>query len=181
MKTFQFKSQQKMQALKHKLKHFTPHRLVKNQSAVSAVISNMILIAAVIVVGFVALGYARSMSADYQTDYGDTVSSDIGKLKETMAFQYCQYNSTTKQLTVYLLNSGTVNIEIKNVFINTAPVTNFSAYRMNDFQAITNHIIGSGIDAYLVLDLTGITLPSGTSNIKILTGSDSNFACTFLP
>lgn len=177
MKTVQLKIQQKMLTLKRKL---APRRFLRGQSGVSAVISNMILIAAVIVVGFVALSYAQSMSADYRADYGKTVNSDIGKLKEFLVMQYCQYNNTTKQLTVYLLNSGTVSLDVKAVYVDNSPVAGFSVYPMSDSQPILNRSIGGGVGAYAVLNLTGVAVQAGTNSIKIVTGSDSNFVFTFL-
>jgi predicted PurR-regulated permease PerM len=154
-------------------------RWFRNRRAVSAVISNMLLIAAVIVVGFVAIGFAQSMSENYRSTYGHTINSDINKLKENVAFEFCQYNANTKQLTVYFLNAGNVNFEIKSVSINSSPLTSFPTYQMSDNQQITNHVVASGIEAYLVLDLSGQTVPNGTNTVKITTGSGSNFVYDF--
>ena len=105
--------QKKTQSLKRSIASFVLFRsLVKNKRAVSAVVSNLILIGAVLAIGLVALGYARSTAINYQTDYAQTMSSDIGKLKESLIFEYAHYGSN--QLSLYVLNSGPVNVTIKS-------------------------------------------------------------------
>lgn len=159
---------------------FTPiHMLVKNRRATSAVVSNLILIAAVIVVGFVALGYARSTSNNYQTQYGQTVNSDIDKLKETLSFEYAFYNSTSKNLYVYFLNSGTTNVKVDMVFLSTSSQNvTFSMYYKNG-QPDPTHIINIGQEGYIVYN-TNTSLSSGIYTVKLTTGRGSSFAYDFV-
>jgi predicted PurR-regulated permease PerM len=92
--------QKKTQSLKRSMANFVPLcTIVKNKRAVSAVVSNLILIAAVLAIGMVALGYARSASINYQTDYSKTMNSDINKIKESLTFEYAHYSTSTNQLT----------------------------------------------------------------------------------
>ena len=173
---------QKTQSLKkvvvESVTRFTPIRtLVKNRRAVSAVMSNLILIGAVVAIGLVALGYTRTTSINYQTQYAETMNSDIGKLKESLIFEYVHYDSSSKQLSVYVLNSGTVDVVIKSVFINSSPISLPTINRMTDDQPLT--IIGKGVEAYFALDLSSINLQT-ENTIKLETESDSNFAYNFL-
>jgi hypothetical protein len=152
--------------------------LAKNKRAVSAVISNLILIGAVLAIGLVALGYARSTSINYQTEYAQTMNSDINKIKESLTFEYAHYSSN--QLTMYVMNSGPVNVTIKSISINSSPVSSSSLtiYRMSDNQQIINNVIAKGTEVKIVLDTSGMT-HSGENSVKITSRSDSNFAYNF--
>src|SRR3989339_1204314 len=164
--------QKKTQRLGRSMASFVPFcTLVRNKRAVSAVVSNLILIGAVLAIGLVALGYARSTSINYQTDYAQTMSSDISKLKESLVFEYAHYGSN--QLTIYVMNSGPVNVTVKTVFINTSPVSSseMAVHRMSDNQLISNSIIAKGTEVKIVLDTTGMT-HSGENSVKITSGSD---------
>lgn len=172
---------QKAQSLKRKVTasamSFTPlHFLIKNRRAVSAVMSNLILIGAVMAVGLVVLSYARSTSINYQVEYGQTVTSDINKLKESLCFEYVFYNTTSKNLYVYFLNSGTINVEVDHVSVNASAVS-FSTYQMNN-QAIPNPVIASGQEGYLVSNINNLV--PGIHSVKLTSGSESTFAYNFL-
>ena len=174
-------TRKKAQILKRKVTasamSFTPlHFLIKNRRAVSAVMSNLILIGAVMAVGLVVLAYARSTSINYQTQYAQTMSSDIGKLKESLTFEYANYDTTSKNLTVYFLNSGSVDIKITHVSVNVSTPT-FITYDMNH-QPISDNVIGSGQEGYLVSNIGNLV--NGVYSVKLTSGSDSTFAYNFL-
>jgi len=167
---------------------FMPIRmLIKNRRAINAVISNLILIAAVIVVGFVALGYARSTSISYQEQYGQTVSSDINQLKEKLVFEYVSYNATgygptNGSVTVYFMNAGSINdITIKSSKIsNSSWSTTFSCIGQTNFlNATKTSAFDIGEEGYFTQPLN-TTLVSGMSyTVTILTGRDSTFVYNF--
>lgn len=172
---------QKAQIIKRKVTAsvigFTPiHMLVKNRRATSAVVSNLILIAAVIVVGFVALAYARSNSNNYQTQYQQTVNSDIGKLKEMLSFEYIFYNSTSKNVYVYFLNSGTTNVKIDMVFLSLSQNVSFSLFYKNG-NLDSSHTIDVGQEGYIVSNVGNLT--SGTYTVKLTTARSSSFEYNF--
>ena len=172
--------QSRTQSLKRSMPSFVLlYTLVKNKRAVSAVVSNLILIGAVLAVGLVALGYARSTAINYQSDYSETMSADIGKLKETLIFEYAHYGSN--QLSLYVMNSGQVNVTIQTVSINNSPVppSDMAIYQMSDNQQIFDDVIAKGKEVKIVLNIAGMT-QSGENNVKITSGSDSNFAYNFL-
>jgi hypothetical protein len=170
----------KTQSLNRSIANFALFRaLAKNKRAVSAVISNLILIGAVLAIGLVALGYARSTSINYQTDYSKTMSSDIAKLKETLIFEYAHYDGSNN-LFLYVMNSGPVNVTVKTVSVNTSPVpsSSMTLYQMSDNQQISNGVIAKGTEVKVVLNTAGMT-HSGENSVKITSGSDSNFAYNF--
>ncbi len=184
-KIIRFK-RQKTQMLKRKaallMIFLTPARLfAKNRRGISAVISNMILIAAVVTLGLVALGFAQSTSIDYQNNYAKSVNDNISKLKESLVFEYANY--APNNLAVYVLNSGSANVTIQSISINNSPIalspSSVSIQRMNDSVAINDYVIGSGVGVKIsVLDTSSVHSPE--SAIVITTGSGSNFVYTFL-
>jgi hypothetical protein len=83
--------------------------LFRERAAVSAVISNVILMGAVIVVGFVALSWANSQVNSYSESYGSTVSMNINRLKEDIAFEYVSYSHVATSLSAYIINCGSID------------------------------------------------------------------------
>jgi len=160
-------------------KIFAPmHFFVRNRRAISAVISNIILIGAVVSVGLVALTYARSASINYQSEYAETINSDINKIKESLTFEYAYYSPN--QLTLYVMNSGPVDVTIKSISINSSPiaVADLTIHPMGSDQEISN-VIAQGAEVTIVLNTIGITINEENNNVKIISGSDSNFAYNF--
>jgi hypothetical protein len=174
--------QKKTQSIKRSIASFALfHPLVKNKRAVSAVISNIILIGAVMAVGLVALGYARSTAINYQADYSETMNNDINKIKESLTFEYAHYSSN--QLSLYIINSGPINVTIKSISINSSPVSSlaWTIYPINGAQPLSQSLpIAKGTEVRIVVSTTGISLPIGENSVKIISGSDSNFAYNFL-
>jgi len=74
--------------------------LLHGKRAVNAVISNVILTGAVIVVSLVVLLWAQYRSSAYNEQYGEAMNADIARLKERLAFEYVFYDNSTKQLSV---------------------------------------------------------------------------------
>jgi hypothetical protein len=131
----------------------------------------LILISAVIAIGLVALSYARSTSNDYQTQYSETVYSDISKLKESITFEFASYQ--TGEINIYFLNTGQINVELKGVTVDGIALSTFTLHSMEDDSEIQNQIVESGHAAYLTSSFSSLT--SGTHTIKLTTGSGSVF------
>jgi len=156
-------------------------RLFKSRSAVSAVISNLILIAAVIAVGFAALGWTYSTSNSYVTQYGNSVRSSSAQLAESLAFEYVYYNRTANSLSVYILNCGkmnTVNLTAAYVANSTWTNTTFAITLkwLNGTTISSNHL-DMGQQGYFVWSLQpGVFLQLQSSyTVKIITGRGSSF------
>ena len=156
-------------------------KLLKSRRAVSAVISNMILVAAVIAVGFAVLAWAQSQSSNYTNQYGRAISSDINQLQERIALEAC-YNSTPTNLKAYLMNSGTVNVTIQTVYVSSqsgSPTQySFTLYNFQD-QLVSGKTLNAttGMREGYVL-ISPITL-SGSYSIRIITERGSAFVFTF--
>jgi len=150
---------------------FTPIRaLVKNKRAVNAVISNIILIAAVLIVGFTTLFWSQYQSSTYQMQYTNDINSEIGQLQEKVVFEYV-VNVGGGQLRVYLLNCGKQNVTIRDVFVHSQRnITNIVLRRFDGTPTVDN-TLHVGEQAYFT------TAASGTTPylVKIITGRDSVF------
>jgi hypothetical protein len=96
-------------------------KLLRDKGGVSAVISNVILIGAVIAVGFSVMAWTYSQSSVYQAQYKQSVNSDIDMLRERVSFEYVFYDNTAKTLSVYLMNSGQVsNVNFTTIYISNS-------------------------------------------------------------
>lgn len=162
-------------------------RLFKDKRAVDAVVSNVILVGAVIVVGFAALLWAQNQSSSYTRQYSQDVSANINKLKERVVFEYIYYNSTSspKNLKVFLMNCGTANgTTVQTAYVSYANngtlISTFSSVTLRSLDGSSQ--LPNGIDVGQEGSFTvSTTLVVGTSySVKILTGRESTFAGTFV-
>lgn len=156
----------------HKRKAFAakPFQTLRaNRRAINAVISNIILIAAVIAVGFAVLVWSQYQSANYQMEYSNEVNGNIAQVQEKIAFQYVA--NVGGVVKVYLLNYGIQNITIQKVFING--IENSTAIVLHPLgnEAAVVPSINVGEQAYFSI------APSGSSPyvVTIVTGRGSTF------
>ena len=149
--------------------------LIRNKNAVNAVISNLILISAVIVVGFAVLGWAQTQSTQYQKTQAGIINQDISQLQERLSFEYISYNGST--LKVYIMNSGTNN----NVTVSRLQIDTNLPMITVDKLYLTNGTIVSGLkigqDGYFTANT--ILTQGTTYSIKIITSRGSSFVTNF--
>ena len=158
----------------------------KKRSAVSVAISNVILASAVITISFMVLFWAQSKSSAYNQQFSEAMDSDIAKLKERLAFEYVYYDKDKSNLTVYLLNCGTIdNITIKSVYVylsnNGTPVKVFSSPILTHFNGaqIEDQDLDRGEEGCFTL--TSLSLMTGVSySVRVITGRGSTFDYTFI-
>ena len=171
------------------MKHRKVAKLFRDRGGVSAVISNVILVGAVIAVGFSVMAWTYSQSSLYQAQYRESVSSDIDKLRERVSFEYVFYNNNTKSLSVYLMNSGKVdNVNFTTVYIrdfsSSSPIATFTSDHfqltfLNPPQQST-HDLDMGEEGRIFLDLSLVTLQSGNAyTVKVETRRSSYFESMF--
>jgi hypothetical protein len=159
-------------------------RLFRNKRAVSAVISNLVLIGAVIAVGLAALVWTNSASSSYMTRYGVSVQSNINQLSERITFEYIFYNRTAPvSLTVYLINCGSVGtVTLTKGYIRNASWTSssfgISLHFLNESSG-PNRALGVGQEGWFINATNIAILQSGSYTVNIVTGRGSSFAGTF--
>lgn len=149
---------------------------LKNRRGISAVISNLILMAAVIAVGFAMLAWSQSEAANYNSQYGNAVKSDTDQLRERVTFEYIYYNHTGNILKVFLMNSGTIgNVSIANVYINN---TSYGTRALNLLSNTPTSSLNATQEGYFSIPSLSLALGKNCP-IMIVTGRGSNFAATF--
>ena len=157
------------------MKHMKTLNLFKNRRGVSAVISNLILIAAVIAVGFVVLAWSQTQSSNYTNMYGNAIKSDTDQLRERLAFEYIHYDSTG--LKVYLMNSGTIgDVSIASVYIGNVSYASPSLFLLNDTPTSSLNATQEG---YFSISISPALAPGTNYPITIVTGRGSSFVATF--
>jgi len=156
--------------------------LLRNRRGISPVISNIILVAAVIAVGFAVLAWTYSTSSSYVSQYGSTVNSDIDKLRERVAFEYIFYNNTAtpQNLTVYIMNFGQVGkVNVTTAYVsNSSWLVTFSNIQLRFLNTTQTSYLNAGQEGYFVLPITLQT--GGSYTVKIVTWRGSIFASTFV-
>ena len=145
------------------------HKLITNRRAINAVLSNIILIGAVIVVGFAVVSWSQYQSSSYQTQYTGDVNASIEQLQERIVFEYVVKVDST-HLKVYLLNCGLQNVTINKVYVNSGAGTAIDLHPL-DAESTTVSSLNVGEEAFFWVPLSG----SSPYLVKIVTGSGSTF------
>jgi hypothetical protein len=158
-------------------------KLLRDRRAVSAVISNIILVGAVIAVGFTVVAWTSSRSSAYMTQYSESVDSDVDKLRERVSFEYVFYNNSAGNLSVYLMNSGKVDsVNFTTAYVsNTSWVGTFTSiqFQLKFLNGTFTPGLAVGQEGFLVI--SPITLQLGTVYIvKVVTWRGSSFDNTFV-
>ncbi|UCG45626.1 MAG: hypothetical protein JSV58_02265 [Candidatus Bathyarchaeota archaeon] len=158
-------------------------RLLVDKRAVSNVISAVILTGAVIALSLAVFSWSESRSLDYSREYGETVDAETAKLRERLVFEYVSYNNPTQELSLYMLNCGTVDdVKIKAIHITkSALLESFSNPTLNllDGTQAPDQDLDIGEEAYFVLSLSS-ALSSGYYSIEIITVRGATFHEDFI-
>lgn len=149
----------------------------------SNTVSATIMTAAVIALGVAVFGWSESRIADYNREFGETVDAETARLKEKLIFEYIFYDDPSDDITVYLLNCGTIDdVEIKNVYVNNSTwLQTFSTpilYSLNGAD-IPDQDLDVEEEGYFVVELS-ISLSSGYYNVKVVTVRGTTFDSNFV-
>jgi hypothetical protein len=138
----------------------------------------------VIALSLAVFGWAQTRSSEYNSDFGETVDSETARLKEKLAFEYVFYDDSSCNLTVFLLNCGTIDgIKIKTVYVHDGDnnlVDAFSDPTLYSFQGwdeVHDQVLDMGDEGRLVLLLE---LEGGFYNIRLVTERGAAFDSGFV-
>ena len=145
------------------------HKLIKNRRAINAVLSNIILIGAVIVVGFAVISWSQYQSSSYQRQYASDVNASIEQLQEKIVFEYVVKVDST-HLKVFLLNCGMRNVTINKVYVNNGAGTAIDLHPLGA-ESTTVPSLDVGEEAFFWVPFSG----SSPYLVKIVTESGSTF------
>ena len=162
---------------------FRISKIIFNKRAVSNAVSSTILAGAVIALSLAVFAWSESRSEDYNQEFSETVDAETARLKEKLVFEYVSYGNPSYDISVYVLNCGTIDdVEIKRVFIAndtwlqtcSSPILYFL-----DHTEIPDQDLDIGEEGYLVLTLSS-TLSSGYYNVQVVTIRGETFGAKFL-
>ena len=157
---------------------------ILDKRAMSNVVSAVILTGVVIALSMAVFGWSESRASDYSNEYSDTVDAETAKLQEKLAFEYVYY-ACTNDLSVYLLNYGTIGgIEIKTVYVydsggalSCEPFVGPTLYLFQSWDEISE--LDRGEEGRLVLELSP-SLSNGYYNVRIVTERGATFDTNFV-
>lgn len=161
-------------------------KLVHGRRAVSAVVSNVILVGAVIAVSFVVLFWTQYRSSAYNAQYSEAMNADINRLKERLAFEYVFYDEDGDNLMVYLMNCGTINdTTVKTVYVTTSTgefIEVFSSITLLHFDGdeIVDQDLDRGEEGCFVLSSLDDLETGKSYSVRVVTGRGSTFDHTFI-
>jgi len=157
--------------------------LRKCKRAVSAVISNVILVGAVIAVGFSVLAWSVSQASNYNNRYSQAISADINQTKERLTFEYIFYNSSNGELAVYLMNYGTIGgIELSSVYLFNSTWTKTVSVSLTLFNGASPPTQSIDVGQERSFSISSASLvPGNNYSLKIITQRGSSFVQSFYP
>jgi hypothetical protein len=161
-------------------------KLLLRKRGVTPVISSVILTGAVIAVSFVVLSWTQYRSSAYNEQYGDAMDADIAQLKERLTFEHIFYNGTEDNLSVYLMNCGTIdNVTIQTVYIKNnagASVQAYSSVTLMHFNGteIANQDLDRTEEGYFVLSSLADLVADSSYTVRVVTGRGSTFDYAFV-
>ena len=161
-------------------------RMIFNKKAESAVISAVILTGVAITMGFVVLSWGQSRSSDFAKNYSAITDAEIDKLRERLTVEYVFYNSTSKSIRAFLLNTGSVNnTKIQSVYVRNSTwnwVTS-SPPTLTSFTGapISDQDLDMLEEGYVNVALSPIALKAGTYYyVRVVTERGSVFDSEFI-
>jgi len=160
-------------------------RRIFDKRAISYAVSATILSGAVIALSFAVFGWMQSRTSDFNSEFGETVDAETARLKEKLAFEYIFYDDSSSNLTVYLLNCGTIDgVKTKTVYIydrSNALIEIFfnpTLFAFQSWDEIPGQALDRGDEGRIVLSLPD--LGSGFYNIRVVTVRGATFDSGFV-
>jgi len=96
-------------------------KLFLKKRGISPVISTTILAGAVIALGFVVFMWTYNRTLAFNVEYANVVETDLARIKEKLVFEFVFYNTSNKELTVYMMNCGkSNNVSLTNAFLSNS-------------------------------------------------------------
>jgi len=160
-------------------------RIIFDRRAMSNVVSATMLTGVVIALSLAVFGWAQGRSSDYSSEFGETVDAETARLKEKLAFEYMFYDASSGNLSVFLLNCGTIDgVKIKTAYIYNSRYSLIevfsspSLYSFQSWEEIPGQALDRGEEGRLVLSLPALS--SGFCNIKVVTERGAIFDTGFV-
>ncbi len=155
-------------------------RVRVNKRGTSQVISSTILAGAVIAMGFMVLGWTYSRSAVFNLEFANAVDTNLDRLKEKLVFEFVFYNSTGKELAIYLLNCGQSNsMNLTNAFLsNSSWYYSFPDIELMFLNGSSTESLDIDDERYVTLTVDLVA--DSRYSLRIVTERGRGFVTTFV-
>jgi hypothetical protein len=164
----------------------------RDKRALSPIFATVLLATIIIIFGSAVFYFANNITTTTTNDYVKTVSNSQQAIAERVSFENVVYISTTKTLTVSILNSGSANnLKLNSLLLYNGARTvvdnipdlstnpNYALKNIETNVLIQGNILNVGKEAYFTVTL-GTGLPSGSIyTIHLITQSGSSFDYDF--
>ena len=162
-----------------------------NRRALSPIFATILLATIVIIFGSVAFYYSNNITSTATNQYVNAASNVQQSLGERVGFEAITYSSSSKTLTVNIINSGSSNnLQINSVYLYDTSNTlvggspysgNFQLKNIDTDSAIGTNSLNAGAQGYFVVTLSaGNSLtPGSVYHIRLFTVSGSSFDYEF--
>lgn len=99
------------------------NRLSKNKRGISAVISSVIMVAAVIAVGLSVVAWTTGTFARQQSETGEFFNTENQKMRENFVIEDVWFNPSPRYVNVTVRNVGTVNMTVSAIYFDGINMT----------------------------------------------------------
>jgi len=167
-------------------------KLLFDKRAVSVAVSTMIITAGVIAMGIAVLYWTYSWGNMANKQYVDNMQTGSNAMEERISFECISYSSSSKNLTVNLLNWGKAkNTGIARIYIwdnNHEPVGSYSGSDLvlkdiTTNEPIQGNVLDIGNEGYITFNV-GLALdPYGNNSyfsIRVVTQRGRSFDGSFV-
>jgi hypothetical protein len=164
------------------------HGFLGSRKAVSVVVSTVVLSAGVLALGIAVLYWAYSWGNLANLQYSKTVATNSYAVAERIGFEYISYSSSSRMLTVNIINCGGANnlnislVHLTDIFHNyvgTGAYAPSSLTNITSGSPVLDNDLDIGEEGRFTVNLSG-PLPDGYYNIRIVTGRGRNFDSSFV-
>jgi uncharacterized membrane protein len=159
-------------------------RLLLNKKAASVVLSTVVLTAGVIAMGIAVLYWTQSMGKIGNLEYSKSTKASINAVEERIGFEYISYSSTSKTVTVNIINWGKAdNISIARVYVldtsysHVAVSNNVALKNITNNNDISGNILRLGCEGYFTITTT--LASNSMYYVRIVTDRGRNFDGSF--
>lgn len=156
-----------------------------DKKAASVVISTIVLTAGVLAMGFAILYWTSSWGRIATQTYSTAEEKNAKALQERIGFEYIDYASSTRILTVNIMNWGTSNnVTVASVYIYNSAHQYLANYTRPTVRSIaTNAIIPFGLpiggEGYFQITTNPALTPNSFYYIRINTDRGRTFDSSF--
>ena len=155
-------------------------RLFFDRRGVNVVISNVLMVCAVMSLGFVVFYWTQQRAFEANEEYADATEENIARIREKLVYENMFYNSSENTLTVYLINCGkSDDASFASVYLsNSSWYQSFSDIELRFLNGTLVQSLDIDEEGYFKLSVSLVAFYTSYLS-RITTGRGRLFATTF--